>query len=195
MLYGEIDAKRLKIDKRELAARLCVPISELPAEIDSVVRELAPTANAAYSAVEVDVAADGDTLTLGGFSVASAALSRVLSECTRAVLLTVTLGRGSERFLRGRAAISPSEHFLADAVADAMVEAAADEAERCIFGGAEHTLRFSPGYSDLPLEFVSRIVEMTDAERLLGVTLSRTYLATPSKTVTAIIGIKGDKKE
>ena len=192
MLYGEIDAKRLKLDERELAARLCVPISELPPEIESVAAELAHASNAAYSAVEVNVARDGGTLTLGGFSVASEALFRVLSGCNRAVLLTVTLGRGSERLLRGRAVISPSEHFIADAVADAMVEAAADEAERRIFGGAEHTARFSPGYSDLPLELVSRIVDMTDAGKLLGVTLSRTYLATPSKTVTAIIGIKGD---
>jgi cobalamin-dependent methionine synthase I len=71
-----------------------------------------------------------------------------------------------------------------------MVEAAADEAEKRILGEGKHRARFSPGYADLPLSFTEEILRLTNAKRLMGITLSDTFLATPSKTVTAIIGLK-----
>ncbi|MCR5275107.1 MAG: Vitamin B12 dependent methionine synthase activation subunit, partial [Clostridiales bacterium] len=49
---------------------------------------------------------------------------------------------------------------------------------------------FSPGYGDLPIEVQKEFLPLLDAERRLGITLSDSYLMSPSKSVTAIIGIE-----
>lgn len=191
MFYGELDAKDLTLDGRELSARLSVPLGRLPDETNECRLKLADASNAAYSAVTVDCTADSDgILRIGDVFLSSSALCKSLDGCKKALLLTVTLGVRSERYLRACAASSPSLHFITDAVADAMVEAAADEAEKIILGEVKHRVRFSPGYSDLPLSFTAEILRLTNAKKLMGITLSDTFLATPSKTVTAIIGLK-----
>lgn len=189
MLYGEIDLKSLRLDLNELAARLGVPVNEIPTDIEQVWRELAAVSGAAFCAERVDVKCADGAVHLGNLAVKSAALLRVLSGCSRAVLLTVTLGHGAERFLRGRAMLGTLRHFLADAVADAAIEAAADFAQKEVLGAGGHTARFSPGYADFHLSFVRDIVDLTGAGRL-GISVSREFLMTPTKTVCAVIGIK-----
>ena len=49
--------------------------------------------------------------------------------------------------------------------------------------------RFSPGYGDLPLEMQVEILKILDAQKIMGLYLNDSYLITPSKTVTAIIGL------
>jgi vitamin B12 dependent methionine synthase, activation domain len=85
-----------------------------------------------------------------------------------------------------------------DAAGTAAVESAADEAEvllRSELKGAELTPRFSPGYGDMPLSFGRDIIKLTEAERYLGVTLTESDTLLPSKSVTAVIGIKGGNSE
>ena len=50
--------------------------------------------------------------------------------------------------------------------------------------------RFSPGYGDLPLEFQREIFRALDVPRRIGVSLGSSCLMSPSKSVTAIVGIK-----
>ena len=49
--------------------------------------------------------------------------------------------------------------------------------------------RFSPGYGDLPLSVQPTVLAALDAQRRLGITLSSSLLMTPTKSVTAIIGM------
>ena len=50
--------------------------------------------------------------------------------------------------------------------------------------------RYSPGYGDLPLAFQQDLFRALDCERRLGLTLTDSLLMVPSKSVTAIIGMK-----
>ena len=196
MLYGQIDLKRLVLDKNELAARLGVPVGEIPKEAEDIWRELCLAAgSAAFCAVRVNVKCADGAVHLGDFAVESAALLRVLGSSSFAVLLTVTLGHGAERFLRGRAMLGTLRHFLADAVADAAIEAAADFAQKEVLGADGHTARFSPGYADFDLSYVKNIVDLTGAGARLGISVSREFLMTPTKTVCAVIGIKKEVEE
>ena len=56
--------------------------------------------------------------------------------------------------------------------------------------------RFSPGYGDLPLEVQRDIFALLSPERAIGVTLGDGLLMSPTKSVSAIIGIseKGEEK-
>ena len=50
--------------------------------------------------------------------------------------------------------------------------------------------RFSPGYGDLSLDFQREIFRLLSPERNIGVTLGERLLMSPTKSVSAIIGIK-----
>ncbi len=214
MIYSAVVSKKLVISETELSARLMTPPASFPDGLDKYISELTAVIKPAFSAVEVDVrkpslaeakneikapaapfGKESDTqIEIGGALCKSKALARILRGCKRAVLLCATLGFEAERYLRKACSSSPSEHFILDAAADAMAEALCDAAEAEIFGERPHAPRFSPGYADLPIEFVGEIIRLTDAEKLLGVRLTKTFLTVPVKTVTAIIGIKEEDK-
>ena len=59
----------------------------------------------------------------------------------------------------------------------------------CNCAGRFLTDRFSPGYGDLPLSLQADFLRATDAGRKLGITVNDSFLMTPCKTVTAVIGL------
>ena len=50
--------------------------------------------------------------------------------------------------------------------------------------------RFSAGYGDFSLEFQRNICDALDCQRKIGITLQESLIMLPTKSVTAIIGIK-----
>ena len=52
------------------------------------------------------------------------------------------------------------------------------------------TKRFSPGYSDFPLEFQRVLLAYLDAKNTVGIDLTDKILMVPSKSITAVLGIK-----
>ena len=50
--------------------------------------------------------------------------------------------------------------------------------------------RFSAGYGDLPLELQEKIFEILKPEKQMGVFLSESFIMSPSKSVTAFVGLK-----
>ena len=52
------------------------------------------------------------------------------------------------------------------------------------------TTRFSPGYGDLPLEVQREFVRLLDCSRQIGISLNASLLMSPTKSVTAIFGIR-----
>ena len=49
--------------------------------------------------------------------------------------------------------------------------------------------RFSPGYGDFPLSMQTPIFDALDCPRKIGVSLNASLLMSPSKSVTAVIGL------
>ena len=54
--------------------------------------------------------------------------------------------------------------------------------------------RFSPGYGDFPIEFQEPIMRMLDCAKKIGLTMTDSYMMSPTKSVTAIIGISTEKE-
>ena len=50
--------------------------------------------------------------------------------------------------------------------------------------------RFSPGYGDLSLDFQNDLFRVLDCQRTIGLVLNESMLMSPSKSVTAIIGVE-----
>ena len=52
--------------------------------------------------------------------------------------------------------------------------------------------RVSPGYGDIPLTMQKELFALLDCPRKIGLTLSDQLIMSPSKSVTALAGIKYD---
>lgn len=121
-------------------------------------------------------------------------IRRHLENCEEIYLLCVTVGLEIEREIRTAMLLSPDEGVILDSCATTAVEALADLAEREIAAqskteGKNITWRFSAGYGDLPLETQKEIIAAMDTHRKIGLSLTDSLLMTPSKSVTAIIGV------
>lgn len=131
----------------------------------------------------------GTVLELRGRSIAEH-----LDGAVAVAVLAVTVGMGVERELRRLSLTDTVGQVVFDAAGTALVERAADAAEASVVGmAAERGLfcnhRFSPGYGDLPLETQVPLLATLDAQRRLGIALSDSLLMTPTKSVTALIGM------
>lgn len=117
-----------------------------------------------------------------------------LSDAAEVLFFAVTLGHGVDQELRRLSYVDPLEQVLFDAAATALVEQEADKIEANVrLASAERGLycswRFSPGYGDLPLGVQPSFLQVLDATRRLGITLTKSNLMVPTKSVTALVGI------
>lgn len=144
------------------------------------------------------IEAEGDALDLGFASVQSCALAKNLSSCGEIVLFAATVGLAPDRLTARYASVSPAKALFFDAIGAERVEALCDafcaelKANESEKGGFTRP-RFSAGYGDLPLALQKDIFRALSPERNIGATLRESLIVSPSKTVTAIVGIGKNK--
>lgn len=129
------------------------------------------------------------------FEQKSEKLRNNLQGCNKAVLFAATVGSGIDRLIRRYEKADPKMGLLLQGLGAERVESLCDafdaEVKACAEKlGGETNWRYSPGYGDLPIEVQRVFLPLLDAERRLGITLSESCLMAPSKSVTAIIGIR-----
>ena len=187
--YGEIGADKLTVNDAEIRARLQVKGDYREVMTDKCLINLQSVIRCAYSAVKVPVVFSESSVNLGFGEIMSRNLAERLKGCDEAFVFAVTLGYGVDRLLSRLAVTSVSEHFVTDAFASALAEAACDYTEKILAEGLSCGRRFSLGYGDLPLFYQARVLAAVRADKTLGITLSDTLLMSPKKSVTAILGI------
>lgn len=121
-------------------------------------------------------------------------LATHLKGCGRCILMAATAGPQAD-MLRNKALFQGGtmRQLVMDALGTEAVEWVADrftERIKAYYPGYELISRFSPGYGDLPLELQKELTDYLDTKRKIGVGLSDSLLLTPSKSITAVIGIK-----
>ena len=126
--------------------------------------------------------------------VESQALARHLAGCPSAYLVCGTIGAEFDALQRRVAVTSGADALIVQAIGAAAVEKHMDTVDEEIRAelapGESLVSRYSPGYGDFPLEASRRILELLDAPRRMGVSLTDSLLLVPSKTVTAVAGVK-----
>ncbi len=189
-VYQEIGEGELSLSVNEVAARLCSPRDFDRGFIREAEGELRGCLTPRFAALRVPLSyPEEGGVSIASFQVRSRDLYKNLFPCREAFLLAVTLGEGVDRYLYRLSLRSVSAHFVADAVASAFAEAAADLCEEKIKGGLTCRPRYSPGYGDMPLSFQDTLLTLTDAYRRLGIKLGHNLLLSPQKTITAVLGI------
>ena len=187
----------MKIDRAEILRYMRMggadPSGELARRIDRVAAE---TARAAAPKIFIrrekiarrGFSADGKAvLVFGSLALESNDLARVLGASDEAYLIIATLGSGVDRLARRLAVTSPLDALIVQAAGAGLVESFLDE-EQAKLGAT--TMRFSPGYGDLAIECQRDFLSFMDSMRTVGVALTDRLLMVPSKSVTAIAGVK-----
>ena len=175
---------------------------ELDARIDEVVARCLAVARPA-GAWEVFEVAGREPMGEGVPSVQLAGASlrlegqKHLAGAVAVGVMAVTVGMGVERELRRLSLSDPVAQVIFDAAGTTAVERAADACEASIVAAAHDrglytNFRFSPGYGDMPLSAQPVLLATLDAQRKLGITLSKSLLMTPTKSVTAVVGLFGE---
>ena len=112
-----------------------------------------------------------------------------------------TIGIAIDRLISKYNHISPVKALFMQAIGAERIEALcnlfnSEIRDEAVAKGGTTRPRFSPGYGDLPLEVQKEFVILLDCSRRLGVTLNESLLMSPSKSVTAVIGVSySDDKE
>ena len=137
-----------------------------------------------------DVKQQDGELYIGAMSVKSQALVAHLQGCDKAVVFAATVGLGIDRLIAKYAEVFTAKAYMLQAIGAERIEALCDEVckELTEFGNTK--TRFSPGYGDFPLEKQKEIFEMLDCYKKIGLSLNDSLLMSPTKSVTAIVGIE-----
>ncbi len=137
--------------------------------------------------------ASGDELSFDGVSVTSRSLAKNLFGCERAVMFACSVGLGVDRMIERYAAVSTAKSVMMQALGAERVESLTEMLVSelgAAFPDCELKPRFSPGFGDLDIGFQRVLFAELDCARKIGVTLNDSMLMSPSKSVTAIVGLK-----
>lgn len=139
-----------------------------------------------------------DQISIGQLHVNSKNLTKNLRECDRAVLLGVTLGSRVDALMRKYSILDMSKAVVIQACATALLEEECDKIQDIIseeIGVEGHFRpRFSPGYGDFSIIYQNSMLQILEASKKIGLTMTDGYMLTPSKSITAIIGISKIKQ-
>lgn len=133
-----------------------------------------------------------NTCDFGLFKLCSENLALNLRGCKEAVLFAATIGADIDRIITKYSKISPAKGLIFQAIGAERIEALCDKFCAGIAAefNTETKLRFSPGYGDLPIEAQRIIFDVLDCNRLLGLYLNQSLAMSPTKSVTAFVGLK-----
>lgn len=142
---------------------------------------------------------DEYNFSIGEVHIKSKNLGNNLKGCEQIVLFGATLGTGLDLLMNRYAITDMAKAVVLQACAAAMLEEYCDECQDLIAEEleAEHLYlrpRFSPGYGDFDITYQKPLMTMLDCAKRIGLTMTESYMMSPTKSVTAVIGISKTKE-
>ena len=187
-----------EVDKKEaLRYAGCKDASEeIALLLDSCIDEIFDEVSFKLCYSRFPVSLNGDEIDLGFTKTRSHSLAVCLDGCEEIILFCATIGHSIDRIIAKYNITSPSRATMLQALGSERVESLCDlfclemaEEEEKV--GRVIRPRFSPGYGDLSLEIQKDVFASLDCTRRIGVSLNDSLFMQPTKSVTAIIGVKG----
>ena len=137
-------------------------------------------------------------LDLGFMHTESYGLFQNLHGCEKFVLFAATIGLSPDRLIAKYGRVSPAKALFMQAIGAERIESLCDVfcgelSQKYGAEGFSTMPRFSPGYGDFPLESQKYVFQALDCHRKIGLSLNGSLLMTPSKSVTAIVGLSRKK--
>lgn len=124
----------------------------------------------------------------------------LLLDCDECAIMAVTLGIDIEKEIRKNSYCDLTKSIIIDACATTAIEQICDlvqgKLEKDLNNKNKYiTNRYSPGYGDLPIYINRDIINILNASKEIGLTITEKNIMIPRKSVTAIIGISKNKIE
>lgn len=163
--------------------------AEIRELLDECIAECADALEYKVCYTELPLTVTGHVCDFGVLSVTSEKLAESLCGCSRAVLFAATVGVTLDRLIARYGRVSPARAVLLQALGAERIEALCDAFCRDLAKTAKLRPRFSPGYGDLPLTVQRDIFPVLDCARKIGLTLNDSCLMSPTKSVTAFVGL------
>lgn len=117
-----------------------------------------------------------------------------LNGAEKVAVILCTLGSGFDSALMRLERISMTDATVFNALGSAYIEKVADDCERRVIEeqksqGLFTNYRFSPGYGDLPIEVSKSLIDASEAQKKIGLTITEDFILIPRKSVTAVMGV------
>ena len=192
----KIAAAEITIDPKEVAVYLgYYSANGIDKEtITEAISEFKSNADCRACVARVPVRINGDFVNLGFMQVESKSLRKNLDSCNEAYILAATTGISSQRLIEKNSVISPIKGIITDCVGSAAIEAFCDKINLSLSDNPDFLRpRFSPGYGDFPFTQQPDILALLKADKTVGVTCNDSCMMIPTKSVTAVMGISGEK--
>lgn len=129
---------------------------------------------------------------LGSFCIKSSSFSKNLAGCKSTVIFAATVGIRLDRLISKYSRLAPARAVMLQAIGSERVEALCDVFCNELRDELSVDIRprFSPGYGDVSLDVQRDIFSALDISKNLSVYLTDSLLMSPSKSVTAFVGLK-----
>ena len=129
-----------------------------------------------------------------GTEIYSRNIANLTEKSDECILLAATLGHEVDRQIALAQRKNMLEGVALDACAGVRIDAYIDgyvlnEIMPALQEGEKLTHRFSPGYGDLSMNVTEDIIAILNATKRIGLSVTRSLMMTPMKSVTAIIGV------
>ncbi len=189
----------LKYDLHETARYMgykhCAePCEEICDLCEVAYNELCKVITPKYIYKEYDFTRTDDGIIIDDVEFKSAKLLSHLKDSNAIILFGATLGVGADTLVRKYsvtdAAMTSIVHCVGASLIENLCDIACEELKNIING--DHKYRFSPGYGGLDISSQADFFKLLPMTKQMGVTLSENFMMTPTKTVTAFIGVTKD---
>lgn len=173
---------------------------EIKEQITQAFKSLEEIARPKVTYQRVKISKEAEKITFEGThcQVTSKDLGKLLRNSSECILMAATLGMEVDRTIGNLQKTDMLKAMILDACASVLIDKLCDDAEAKIMNElAENeylTMRFSPGYGDVPLETSADLLDILAAQKRIGLMLTKTHMLVPTKSITALIGIS-DQKE
>lgn len=163
--------------------------------IDRAFLELESVANPKFIYRIFDLnSVEENRINFGQITIRSTSLGRNLKGCEQIILFGATLGIGVDQLLARKAITDMTGAVIMQACAAALLEEYCDECQERISEEVQKEgyflrPRFSPGYGDFSIDFQGKLMQILDCAKHIGLTMTESYMMTPVKSVTAVIGV------
>ncbi|MGL5330233.1 MAG: vitamin B12 dependent-methionine synthase activation domain-containing protein [Peptostreptococcaceae bacterium] len=125
-------------------------------------------------------------------------LYNLLKDCHKCILMATTIGLDIEKQIRKYSYTELTKSIIIDSCGTTAIEEVCDIVEdkikeEVLVEGEYLTYRYSPGYGDLNIESNTKILNILNGHKEIGLTITDSGIMIPRKSVVAIIGIKNTK--
>ncbi|MBQ7986803.1 MAG: Vitamin B12 dependent methionine synthase activation subunit [Clostridia bacterium] len=187
-----LDKSELEIDKKEVLRYLGYGQAEADEKtlkrIENLTEELKKELSPKVCYDKYPVIRDDEDISFGVVKTNSKDLKKNLKGCDEVLIFVATIGVGVDRIIGKYANVSPLDAVICQAIGASLIEEVCDIF--CAKLGDGLKPRYSPGYGDFPVENQKEIFGMLDVPRKIGVTLTESMQMVPTKSVSALVGIK-----